>query len=105
GCNQFNRRRDFPENYRTNFGDAPDTVISRGGSCIVDPFGRFLAGPNFDDETILVAELDRGLLPKAKFDFDAVGHYSRPDIVRRPVDDRHKPAVATISGSQARKAK
>lgn len=102
GCNQFNRRRDFPENYRTNFGDAPDTVISRGGSCIVDPFGKFLAGPNFDDEAILVAELDRGLLPKAKFDFDAVGHYSRPDIFRLTVDDRPKPPVATIS-SQARK--
>jgi nitrilase len=104
GCNQFNRRRDFPENYRTNFGDSPDAVISRGGSCIVDPFGRFLAGPNFDDETILVAELDRGLLPKAKFDFDAVGHYSRPDIFRLTVDDRPKPPVATVSSSQPPKA-
>jgi nitrilase len=104
GCNQFNRRRDFPKNYRTAFGDAPDTVISRGGSCIVDPFGKFLAGPNFDDETILVAELDRGLLPKAKFDFDAVGHYSRPDIFRLTVDDRPKPPVTTITKSQELKA-
>ncbi len=45
GCNQFNRRRDFPKDYKTAFGDAPETVISRGGSCIVDPFGKFLAGP------------------------------------------------------------
>jgi len=100
GCNQFNRRRDFPETYRTALGDAPDTVISRGGSCIVDPFGKFLAGPNFEDETILVADLDRGLLPKAKFDFDAVGHYSRPDIFRLTVDNRPKPPVATVSRSQ-----
>lgn len=100
GCNQFNRRRDFPETYRTALGDAPDTVISRGGSCIVDPFGKFLAGPNFEDEAILVAELDRGLLPKAKFDFDAVGHYSRPDIFRLTVDNRSKPPVATVSRSQ-----
>jgi nitrilase len=104
GCNQFNRRRDFPENYRTNFGEEPDTVISSGGSCIVDPFGKFLAGPNFDDEAILVADLDRGLLPKAKFDFDAVGHYSRPDIFRLTVDDRPKPPVATVSSGQERKA-
>jgi len=97
GCNQFNRRRDFPKNYRTAFGDAPDTVISRGGSCIVDPFGKFLAGPNFEDETILVAELDRGQLPKARFDFDAVGHYSRPDIFRLLVDDQPKPPVSTVS--------
>jgi len=97
GCNQFNRRRDFPKNYRTAFGDSPDTVISRGGSCIVDPFGKFLAGPNFEDETILIAELDRSQLPKARFDFDAVGHYSRPDIFRLIVDDQPKPPVSTVS--------
>jgi nitrilase len=104
GCNQFNRRRDFPKNYSTTFGEKPDTVLSRGGSCIVSPFGEFLAGPNFEDETILVAELDRGLLPKAKFDFDAVGHYSRPDIFRLMVDDQPKPPVATFS-SQAKSRK
>jgi nitrilase len=97
GCNQFNRRRDFPKKYATNFGDEPETVFSRGGSCIVSPFGEFLAGPNFEDETILVAELDRDLLPKAKFDFDVVGHYSRPDIFRLTVDDQPKPPVATTS--------
>lgn len=97
GCNQFNRRRDFPKEYSTAFGEDPETVLSRGGSCIVGPFGDFLAGPNFEDETILVADLDRGLLPKAKFDFDVVGHYSRPDIFRLIVDDEPKPPVATAS--------
>ena len=97
GCNQFNRRRDFPKHYSTTFGEEPETVISRGGSCIVSPFGEFIAGPNFDGETILLAELDRGLLPKAKFDFDVVGHYSRPDIFRLIVDDQPKPPVATVS--------
>jgi nitrilase len=101
GCNQFNRRRDFPKEYSTAFGEDPETVLSRGGSCIVGPFGDFLAGPNFQDETILVADLDRGLLPKAKFDFDVVGHYSRPDIFRLIVDDEPKPPVATAT----RKAK
>jgi nitrilase len=97
GCNQFNRRRDFPKHYSTTFGEEPETVISRGGSCIVSPFGELIAGPNFDGETILLAELDRGLLPKAKFDFDVVGHYSRPDIFRLIVDDQPKPPVATVS--------
>jgi nitrilase len=105
GCNQFNRRRDFPKDYKTAFGDAPETILSRGGSCIVDPFGKFLAGPNFEDETILLAELDRGLLPKAKFDFDAVGHYSRPDIFSLIVDDRPKPVVATASAAEKLKAR
>jgi nitrilase len=97
GCNQFNRRRDFPKHYSSAFGEEPETVISRGGSCIVGPFGEFIAGPNFEDETILIAELDRGLLPKAKFDFDVVGHYSRPDIFRLTVDDRPKQTVTTAS--------
>jgi nitrilase len=101
GCNQFNRRRDFPANYPTAFGEAPDTVLSRGGSCIVDPFGKFLARPNFEEETILVARLDRGLIPKARFDFDPVGHYSRPDIFRLLVDDRPKPAVSTVSEARS----
>jgi nitrilase len=97
GCNQFNRRRDFPADYKTAFGDDHETVLSKGGSCIVSPFGEFLAGPNFEDEAILVAELDRSLLPKAKFDFDVVGHYSRPDIFRLTVDDQPKPPVTTES--------
>jgi nitrilase len=100
GCNQFNRRRDFPRLYRTAFGDDPQTVISRGGSCIVDPFGKFLAGPDFESETILVAELDRSLLPKARFDFDAVGHYARPDIFRLVVDDQPKPPVSVLGAPE-----
>jgi nitrilase len=97
GCNQFNRRADFPKHYSTAFGEEPETVISRGGSCIISPFGEFIAGPNFEEETILMAQLDRGLLPKSKFDFDVVGHYSRPDIFRLIVDDQPKPPVATVS--------
>jgi nitrilase len=103
GCNQFNRRRDFPEKYNSSFGDSPDVVISRGGSCIVDPFGKFLAGPNFAEETILVAEIDRSQLAKGKFDFDAVGHYARPDIFQLVVDDQPKRAVvkAKMRGNQS----
>jgi len=106
GCNQFNRRRDFPAQYDTPFGSDPETVVSRGGSCIIDPFGQFLAGPDFEDEAILVAELDRGLIPKARFDFDAVGHYSRPDIFRMVVDEQPKPVVTREAApSEARRGK
>jgi len=94
-CNQFNRRRDFPANYRTPFGDDPDTVITRGGSCIVDPFGAFLAGPNTDGEAILVAEIDRAQIIRGKYDLDVVGHYARPDIFQLHVDERAKKPVMT----------
>ena len=92
-CNQFNRRRDFPANYRSAYGDDPDTVITRGGSCIVDPFGNFLAGPNVEGEAILVAEVDPAQIIRGKFDLDVVGHYARPDIFQLHVDERPKQPV------------
>ena len=51
------RRRDFPGDYHAAFGNDPDTVICRGGSCIVDPFGNFLAGPNTEGEAFLRRKL------------------------------------------------
>jgi nitrilase len=92
-CNQFNRRRDFPADYRSIYGDDPETVISRGGSCIVDPFGNFLAGPNTDGEAILVAEIDRAQIIRGKYDLDVVGHYARPDIFQLHVDEAAKRPV------------
>ncbi|HET9742354.1 MAG TPA: nitrilase-related carbon-nitrogen hydrolase [Terriglobales bacterium] len=94
-CNQFNRRRDFPADYRSAFGDDPETIVSRGGSCIVDPFGNFLAGPNWEGEAILTAEIDRAQIVRGKYDLDVVGHYARPDIFQLHVDERAKNPVTT----------
>jgi nitrilase len=93
-ANQFNRRRDFPPDYRTGFGDDPEAVLTRGGSCIVDPFGNVLAGPDTQGETILTAEIDRAQIVRGKFDLDVVGHYARPDIFQLRVDERPKKPVA-----------
>src|SRR4029077_4527258 len=79
-CNQFNRRRDFPPDYRSIFGENPDTIVCRGGSCNVDLFGNFLAGPNTEGEAILIAEIDRAQLVRRKYDLRCAGHYARPDI-------------------------
>jgi nitrilase len=94
-CNQFNRRRDFPADYSSSFGDDPEVVVTRGGSCIVDPFGNFLAGPNTEGEAILTAEIDRAQIIRGKFDLDVVGHYARPDIFHLHVDERPKEPVTT----------
>jgi nitrilase len=103
-CNQFNRRRDFPADYRSIYGDDPETVISRGGSCIIDPFGNFLAGPNTDDEAILVAEIDRAQIIRGKYDLDVVGHYARPDIFQLHVDEAPKRPV-TVHNADSRTEK
>jgi nitrilase len=93
-CNQFNRRRDYPADYSA-LGDDPDAIVTRGGSCIVDPFGNFLAGPNTEDEVILTAEIDRAQIIRGKFDLDVVGHYARPDIFQLHVDEGPKQPVTT----------
>jgi nitrilase len=51
-----------------------------GGSCIVSPFGELLAGPIYDREELLTAEIDLDEIVRGKFDLDVVGHYARPDI-------------------------
>jgi nitrilase len=55
-------------------------VVIRGGSCLVDPFGRLLAGPSFDRADLLFADLDLGVLDGGYLDLDVVGHYARPDL-------------------------
>jgi len=92
-ANQFARRSDYPAGYRLPDGD-PSKVLSRGGSCIVDPFGNFLAGPNCDGEAILFAEIDRAQIVRGKYDLDVVGHYARPDIFQLHVDERKKQPVS-----------
>ncbi len=79
--------------------------MTRGGSCIVDPFGNFLAGPNLEGEAILVAEIDRAQIVRGKFDLDVVGHYARPDIFELHVDERPKQPVTTSGGNQVGKVK
>ena len=86
-ANQFARRSDYPADYPIAPTD-PDTVLIGGGSCIVDPAGRVLAGPARDDEAILTADLDLDEIARGTFDLDVVGHYARPDVFRLTVDDR-----------------
>jgi len=87
-------RAAFDEAHESALGDDPETVMMRGGSAIVSPSGQVLAGPHFDGETILYADLDSSELARGKYDFDATGHYARPDVFRLVVDTRAKPAVS-----------
>lgn len=91
---QYTRRGDYPQAYAAVQGNDPKTVISRGGSCIVSPAGKVLAGPNFEGEAILTADLDLDDVVRGKFDFDVTGHYARPDVFRLLVNEAPTPAVS-----------
>lgn len=74
-------------------GDGPAPLI-RGGSLIVGPLGVVLAGPSYDGECILYADLDVGEIAEGKFDLDVAGHYARPDVFRLEVNTAPAPPVA-----------
>ncbi|MDB5804223.1 MAG: nitrilase [Betaproteobacteria bacterium] len=92
-CNQFARRSHYPEAFGPLAPGEEDTIVSRGGSCIIDPMGKVLAGPEFDGEKILYADIDIGSIAGGKYDFDATGHYARPDVFRLLVNQSAAPAV------------
>ena len=56
--------------------------INQGNSCIIGPNGKILAGPLEAEEGILYADIDLSDIIAAKRMFDAVGHYSRPDVFK-----------------------
>jgi nitrilase len=78
-ANQFVKKSDYPERYLADLADESD-IMSAGGSVIISPMGEVLAGPLWNQEGLLVAELDFSILVKSKLDFDVVGHYARKDV-------------------------
>ncbi|RMZ79294.1 hypothetical protein DV737_g3528, partial [Chaetothyriales sp. CBS 132003] len=88
-CNQAVKTKDLPT-WATEIEDGEKTYTgskaeaeewaSRGGSCMVNPMGLTVVGPVWEQEdTILTTEIDFDQCERAKFDFDATGHYARLD--------------------------
>ena len=84
---------DYPDWYVDELGEDPAAYLMHGGSVIAAPDGSVLAGPVFDEETILYAEVELAEIARAHLDMDAVGHYSRPDIFELRVDTGERSAV------------
>lgn len=90
---QFARRSDYPTDYNPLQGNDPDTILIRGGSCIISPLGEILAAPVFDKPAILTADLDLDEITRGQYDLDVVGHYARPDIFQLTVNTQPQRAV------------
>jgi len=94
GCNQYFTKSDFPQHLQAELAADRPEVLSRGGSVIVSPLGEVLAGPLYDEEGILTAEIDPHELVRSRMDFDVTGHYSRNDIFRLKV--KKQPEIKKI---------
>ncbi|XP_074268135.1 bifunctional nitrilase/nitrile hydratase NIT4B [Silene latifolia] len=109
-ANQFCRRKDYPPPPEYVFSGTeddlnPDSVVCAGGSAIISPSGVILAGPNYEGEALISADLDLGDIARAKFDFDVVGHYSRPEILSLTVKDHPiSPVTFTSESEKAEKS-
>lgn len=78
---------------------ADDEVLSRGGSAIVTPLGEYAVPPLYGSEGLLIADLNLDEVVQSRFDFDAVGHYSRPDVFRLEVNEaKQAPVVVRATG-------
>src|SRR4051812_48546691 len=84
-CCAFQRASSYPEDIPLAPGD---DLLGRGGSAILAPGGELLAGPLWDEEGILYADLDPAVLYAARQRFDPAGHYHRPDVLSLTVTPR-----------------
>jgi nitrilase len=100
GCNQFVTKSMYPTEMIgiEDISNMPE-IMCRGGSAIVSPFGEILAGPLYDEEGVLLANLDKHEIIRGKFDFDVTGHYARPDVFQLTVNEN--PAIPVRSTTEA----
>src|ERR1700751_6100889 len=81
----FPRESSYPDDFPLAAEIEGAGTIGRGGSAILAPDGSYLAGPLYDEEAILYAELDPDQILAEGQGFEPVGHYSRPDVLQLSV--------------------
>ncbi|MGH2935758.1 MAG: carbon-nitrogen hydrolase family protein [Gaiellaceae bacterium] len=93
----FQRAESYPADFPLRAELDGAGTLGRGGSAILAPDGSYLAGPLYDEEGILYAELDPSRLLAERQRFDPVGHYHRPDVLRLGVSPSARAADAKPS--------
>jgi nitrilase len=78
----FQRAASYPDDFPLRDELEGRDVLGRGGSAILAPDGSYLAGPLYDEEGVLYAELDLARVLEERQRFDPAGHYHRPDVLR-----------------------
>lgn len=86
GCNQYFTKKDYPQHLQPHLAEDRPEVLCRGGSIIVSPLGKVLAGPLYGEEGLLEAEVDLDEVVRSRMDFDTAGHYNREDVFELKVN-------------------
>jgi nitrilase len=67
-------------------GGHDSDFLLKGGSAIIAPDGSYLAGPVYNETSILFADIDPRLAIEGRMALDTCGHYARPDIFQLHID-------------------
>lgn len=67
--------------------------LANGGSCIAGPDGEWVVEPILHEEDVFYASLDFNQVLKERQNFDAVGHYSRPDVTQLTVNRERQSTI------------
>ena len=59
-----------------------------GGSAVIDPYGHYVTEPVWDRECIIYADINPDETARARMEFDACGHYSRPDVTELIIHEK-----------------
>ena len=87
----------FPDDFPVPLPEDKE-VFGNGGAAIIEPrFGQVIAGPLYGKEGMVVAECDLRICLRAKRWFDAVGHYSREDVLAPTLQ---APVIGRLQGGQ-----
>ena len=78
----YQRGSSYPADFELTEELAGGDLLGRGGSAILAPDGSYLAGPLYDEEGILYADLDPARLAAERQRFDPAGHYHRPELLK-----------------------
>ena len=89
---QYFTKNEYPNSFEISETEK-NVPVMKGGSCIISPLGKILANAGKEKKSIIYSEINLDEIVKGKYDFDVVGHYSRPDIFKLKINKKSKKPV------------